>query len=257
MYERDQRSGDSLTPRIAINYLISPRHGLRAVYSQAVRSPDMLENDANWNYRVRDIEPQPFGQSDASYFVTTPGPGNLQQERIGSWELGYNGQSASGDLNLDIKLFDERIDDMISEPLRNGSAPPSNDNWMEFRGAESQLDWQLGQADRLRLSYAYVDFVASSELDQRLTARHSGSVGWLRDWGQGWSSGLFYYGADQLNRYRFERMDLRIAKRIAMGGAELELAAVMQQRLDDEPLTWRENNRDERQLLYFSAELAF
>ncbi len=257
MYERDQRSGDSLTPRLAVNYLINPRHGLRAVYSQAVRSPDMLENDANWNYRVRDIEPQPFGQRDADYFVTTPGPGNLQQERMRSWELGYNGQSDSGDLHLDIKLFDERIDDMISEPLSNGAALPSNDNWIEFRGAEGQLDWQLSQADRLRLSYAYVDFVASSELDQRLTARHSGSVGWLRDWGQGWSSGLFYYGADQLNRYRFERMDLRIAKRIAMGGAALELAAVMQQCLDDEPLTWRENNQDERHLLYFSAELEF
>jgi iron complex outermembrane recepter protein len=257
MYERDQRSGDSLTPRIAVNYLITPRHGLRAVYSQAVRSPDMLENDANWNYRVRNIEPQPFGQRDAAYFVTTPGPGNLQQEHIHAWELGYNGQSENGHLNLDIKLFDERIDDMISEPLRNGSILPSNDNWMEFRGAEGQLDWRLSRVDRLRLSYAYVDFVASSELDQRLSARHSGSVGWLRDWGQGWSSGLFYYGADQLNRYRFERMDLRVGKRIAMAGTALELSAVLQRRLDDEPLTWRENNQDGHSLLYLSAELEF
>ena len=257
MYEYDRRSGDSLTPRVAVNYLITPRHGLRAVYSEAVRSPDMLENDANWNYRVRDLEPQPFGQRDAAYFVTTPGPGNLQQERMRSWELGYNGQSDSGNLNLDIKLFDEHIDDMISEPLRNGSPLPSNSNWMKFRGVETQLDWQLSQADRLRLSYAYVDFVASSRLDQRLSARHSGSAGWLRDWGQGWSSGLFYYGADQLNRYRFERVDMRVAKRFVVAGAALELAAVMQQRLDDEPLTWRENNQDERQLLYFSAELSF
>jgi iron complex outermembrane receptor protein len=128
---------------------------------------------------------------------------------------------------------------------------------MRFSGAETQIDWQLSHADRLRLSYAYVDFSASSRLDRRLTARNSGSAGWLRDWGRGWSSALFYYGADQLNQYRFERLDLRVAKRIAIGSAALELAGVMQQRLDDEPLTWQENNHDERHLLYFSAELEF
>jgi iron complex outermembrane receptor protein len=48
-----------------------------------------------------------------------------------------------------------------------------------------------------------------------------------------------------------------VAKRIAIGSAALELAGVMQQRLDDEPLSWQENNYDERNLLYFSAELEF
>jgi iron complex outermembrane receptor protein len=45
MFEDTQLTGSSLTPRVAVNYLITPRHGLRAVYSQAVRSPDMLENN--------------------------------------------------------------------------------------------------------------------------------------------------------------------------------------------------------------------
>ncbi len=257
MYENDQRGAESFTPRLAANYLFAPNHGLRVVYSEAVRSPDMLENDANWNYQVRHLDPNPFGLRNAPYFITTPGPGNLKQERMRSWELGYNGQFDGSKLNLDIKLFDERIDDMISEPLSNGPDLPSNDNWMRFQGAETQVDWHLSQADRLRLSYAYVDFVASSRLDQRLTARHSGSTGWLRDWGQGWSSGLFYYAADQLNGYRFERMDLRIAKRFPLAGSVLELASVVQHRLDDEPLTWRENNQADNSLLYFTVELEF
>jgi iron complex outermembrane receptor protein len=45
MFEDTQLTGSSMTPRVAVNYLINPRHGLRAVYSQAVRSPDMLENN--------------------------------------------------------------------------------------------------------------------------------------------------------------------------------------------------------------------
>ena len=63
---------------------------------------------------------------------------------------------------------------------------------------------------------------------------YSGSGGWMHDWGRGWSSGLFYYGADLLNersvtthesasRYRTERSDfVDSAARI---GAELLLRA--------------------------------
>lgn len=257
MLESDQRAGDSLTPRIALNYLITPAHGLRAVYSEAIRSPDMFENNADWGYRARNLQPLAFGQSEASYFARALGPGNLDQEIMRSRELGYNGLFADSGIAVDLKLFYDEIHSMISEPLRNNSFLPTNDNEMRFSGAEAQFDWQMGYADRLRLTYAYVDASASSDEEQRLTARHSGSAGWLRDWGQGWSSSLFYYGADRLNDYRFGRVDARLAKRIAIGSTTLELAGMLQQRLDDQPLTWRENNYDQRHLLYFSAELEF
>lgn len=257
MFEDDQRTGDSLTPRLAVNYLITPGHGLRTVYSEAVRSPDMFENSADWGYRTRNLQPLAFGQREATYFARAQGPGNLEQEIMRSRELGYNGLFADAGVAVDVKLFYDEIHGMISEPLRNNSFLPSNDNEMRFSGAEAQIDWQLGYADRLRLSYAYVDASASSAEEEHLTARHSGSVGWLHDWSQGWSSALFYYGADHLNDYRFERMDARVAKRIAIGSATLELAGVLQQRLDDQPLTWPENNYEERHLLYFSAELEF
>lgn len=81
--------------------------------------------------------------------------------------------------------------------------------------SETQLNWRISAADRLRLTYADVE--ARNPLDQQQTARNSGSAGWLRDWGQGWSSALFYYGDDALNGYRFERVDTRIAKRIPLG----------------------------------------
>lgn len=257
MLEDDRLTGSSLTPRLAVNYLITPRHGLRMVYSEAVRSPDMYENNANARYRVRGLQPQPFGQRDANYFLHARGPGNLEKEVIRSHELGYNGLFAHAGLSVDLKLFYDEIHNMISEPLRADRFAPDNSHRMRFSGAEGQLDWQFARRDRLRLSYAYVDFSATSKTDQRLTARNSGSAGWLRDWGLGWSSGLFYYGADRLNERRFERTDLRLAKRTAIAGSTLEVAGVLQWRLDDEALTWRENNYDERRLFYVSAELDF
>lgn len=257
MFEDTQLTGSSLTPRLAVNYLINPRHGLRAVYSEAVRSPDMFENSVNWSYQVTNLQPSAYGQTSARYFVRTRGPGDLEQERMRSRELGYNGYFTDWGLTVDVKLFYDEINGMISEPLRNNQYIASNSNSSRFSGAETQLDWRVSSTDRLRLTYAYVDAEASNPLDAQQTARNSGSAGWLRNWGQGWNSALFYYGADALNGYRFERVDTRIAKRIGLGKANLELAGILQQRLDNQPTTFVDNNYDERRVLYFSAELEF
>ncbi|WP_363711271.1 TonB-dependent receptor [Pseudomonas sp.] len=257
MIEDDQLSGSSVSPRIALNYLITPRHSLRAVYSEAVRSPDMYENNVNWSYRVRNLSAPAYGQSSAYYFARAQGPDNLDQERMRSREIGYNGQFDELGLAVDIKAYYDEINGLISDPLKVSDFEPSNDNDIRFSGAETQLDWRLTRQDRVRLTYAYVDYDASSRYDQRLTARNSGSAGWMRDWGRGWSSSVFYYGDDALNEHRFERVDLRVAKRIPLGRAALELAGVLQQRLDDEPLTWPENRYDSRHRLYFSAEVDF
>jgi iron complex outermembrane receptor protein len=42
-----------------------------------------------------------------------------------------------------------------------------------------------------------------------------------------------------------------------LGKAQLQLAGVLQQRLDHEPSTFVDNNYDERRVMYFSAELEF
>ena len=257
MLEDSKLSGSSLTPRMAVNYLITPRHGLRAVYSEAVRSPDMFENNVNWSYTVKNLTPNRFGEQHGEYFVKTRGPGDLDQERMRSRELGYNGQFTELDLSMDVKLFYDEITGMISEPLRNNQYIASNANKARFSGSEAQLDWRATRRDRLRFTYAYVDAWASNPADSANTARNSGSAGWMREWGEGWSSSLFYYGDDALNQYRYERLDLRLAKRFRIQSSNLELAALWQQRLDDEPTTTEQNLYDSRHRLSVSAELEF
>ena len=190
MFEDSQLIGSSLTPRVAVNYLINPSHGLRAVYSQAIRSPDMFENNVNWRYRVTHLPPAAYGRSSARYFVQTRGPGNLDQENRRSREPGYNGFFAEWGLAVDVKLFYDEITGMISEALRNNQYMASNS--ARFSGTETQLNWKIGNADRLHL-----------------------------------------------------------------GKTHSELTGVLQQRLDNQPTTFIDNNYDERRVMYFSAELAF
>jgi len=256
MYEDAQLVGDAFSPRLASHFFLSPFHSVRFVYSEAVRSPDMYENNVNWTYQISNLSGPVSG--DQRYYATAIGPGNLKQEHMRSRELGYNGTLHQAGLSMDLRIFQEQITDMNSEPLKINDFNPNNDSSAEFEGAEAQLDWQATYADRFRLTYAYVDFEASSGLDQRLTARNSGTLGWLRQWPAKIESSLIYYGADQLNEHRFERLDARLAKSFNWGQrSQLTLAMVLQHRLDDEPLTWDENTYEESNHYYLSAELNF
>lgn len=57
----------------------------------------MYENDVDWRYRVRHLTPTPYGQSEAYYFASAHGPGDLGKEHTRSREIGYNGFSARPD----------------------------------------------------------------------------------------------------------------------------------------------------------------
>lgn len=215
----------------------------------------MYENNAYWTYKPSNLTGAPT--TGDSYYALAKGPSDLEQEEMRSWELGYNGTFHRIGLNVDIKAFYDEIDNMISQPLQVVNFEPDNSSFAHFSGVEAQTDWRLTGQDRLRLTYAYVDFYASNRLDQRLTARNSGSAAWLRSWGGGIDTSLIYYGSDMLNERRFERLDGRIGKRFDIGRTSLELAANWQYRLDDEALTWSENLYDSPSQFYLTADFRF
>lgn len=256
MYEDDHLIGDSFSPRLATHFFLASQHSLRFVYAEAVRSPDMYENNVDWRYRVRNLS-GPVN-SPVSLYSHAQGPGDLEQERMRSREIGYNGNFHQLGLRLDVRVFHERITGMNSEPLKIDNFLPNNASQIRFKGVETELDWQAGRADRIRLTHARIDFDATSKYDQRLTAHHSGSVTWLHQWPGNIDTSLMYYGADQLNERRFERIDSRIEKRLNLQrGTSLSLALAWQYRLDDEALTWDENLYGSPSHLYLSAGLNF
>jgi iron complex outermembrane receptor protein len=126
---------------VAVNYLITPRHGLRAVYSEACARRHVREQ-RQLELHGQEPVPNAYGLQDGEYFVKTRGPGNLDQERMRSRELGYNGYFSDIDLSMDVKLFYDEITGMISEPLKNNQYIASNANKARFTGSEAQFDWR-------------------------------------------------------------------------------------------------------------------
>lgn len=257
MFEHDSSNGESFSPRLAVNYLFTPAHGLRAVYSEAVRSPDMFENHADWRYRVHDLRPEVSLGSTADFFISAQGSGKLKQEKIKAYELGYNGHFAAQRLSIDIKLFEEKISRMISHRPRLESFSLNNNDQIKFYGSEFESNWQATPKDRLRLSYAYIKERASHHLDQGISPPHSGSFTWLHDWQNDWSSSLMYFAAQQLDKKDLQLSNLRLAKQFNWGDKRLIVAANLQKTLNNQPIGRTNNKDNSHDKIYATVQLEF
>lgn len=257
MFEHDGSNGNSFSPRLALNYLFTPAQGLRAVFSEAVRSPDMFENHADWQYQVHDLRPALEQGSTADYFMSAQGSGRLKQEKIRAYELGYNGYFAEQKLSIDIKIFDEKITRMISHTPRLDSFNLSNNDHIKFYGSELEANWQATHKDRLRLSYAYIKEQASNRLDQQVTPPQSGSLAWLRNWGTDWNTSLMYFAAKQLDNHDLQLAKVRIAKQFNLSDKRLTVSGNVQKALNNQPIGRTNNKDNSHDTAYASVQLEF
>src|SRR5690606_17825496 len=123
MYEQEDINEDAFSPRLALNWLLSPQQSVRAVFSQAVRSPDMLEQQPAWTLTAYNLRSPSTGLTGAAsnYLELTEGTyflshiaadRGLDQERITSIELGYYHLLPQWRAELDIKLYRYELRDL-------------------------------------------------------------------------------------------------------------------------------------------------
>lgn len=249
--EDDEGAGVHRSPRLALNWSVADNHVLRAVYSRAVRTPDILETDADWRYVVKALDPADAGfvtPPHDTFYQTGVAGGDAPTERITSHELGYHGIAERLRLTLDLRLF--RDDMALSShdlEIDNFNIAPTRE--MPLEGAELAMDWRPLPSQRLQLNYAYLDIDGPRRGDDNIAfvPQHSGSLGWWQSYENGWQFATTYvfYNDLRVRQFHFDRLDTRLAHRLRLTGRQqLELAAVMQWRLSDEPELRRENGSD-------------
>ncbi len=249
--EFDEISGSTFSPRAAVNWLFTNGQVLRLLVSKAVRTPDILEESANWEIRARTRDRR-LAQYDGSYFRNGVAPGNAPTEKILSHELGYFGQFDAWQLSLDARLFYDRLK-LAEHQLDIDNFEIRQLQSHTLQGSELSLAWRPLASQRLLLNYANLEITGENE-NTDFVPQHSGSLGWWQDYRGGWQLGTTYYFYNNLRDYLyFDRLDLRLAKRLTLGRQQLELAAVMQTRLTDDAELRRENGSD-RQRGWFSVD---
>lgn len=167
MYERHEFTGDGFSPRLAINYRLRPAHTLRLAASQASRVPVAYEEMADLTFSVD----TPSGPVINQAYVSS---GGLDAERITSYEIGYLGHYLDRRLDVDARLYHERLSGLIARQL----VPVSDYNGFlldyigadhaDVSGAELQLDYRVARRHFYRLAYAYTR-VDSDDIAQPLS----------------------------------------------------------------------------------------
>jgi iron complex outermembrane receptor protein len=242
MWEKTDISGSTLSPRLALNYRLSPTQTLRTAVSQAYRTPVFFEQDAD--LRVSLAPPAPPG----AQLQVFRGMGNLDPERIRSVELGYIGKLPTTDLTLDLRLYRDLLDDLITQTDHPASPPPPlpttqtfiNEESAVVTGFETQLQWRPARDNLLMVGYAWADVDSDSPDLEDSTPRHTLSLLGSHRFNESFSGSMaWYYTDEQLwlgsgdNIPAYNRVDLRLAYAFRLGGNSAELSGVVQNPFGD------------------------
>lgn len=147
--------GDYLSPRLAINQRLAPRHTLRASVAQAHRMPTLAERYADVKFDVLLTPTSP----DGSAIVGTP---DNDPERMRSVELGYLFEMPERAGTLDLRLFHNEIDSILYDAHDDGYPDPNPRRYLDAgtlrtTGFELQADLKPTRDSRIHLAYAYTD----------------------------------------------------------------------------------------------------
>lgn len=225
--------GTLFSPRVSANVALAPRHFLRFGYARGNRAPSLVEANeasiASVNGLVFDI-----------LRLSHP---DLHEETLESFEIAYLFSGADPRWSFDLRLFDEKVSDVIDD-IREPTTPPvslfdknlrrfENNGYWRFRGAEIQLNRQLTDSTFARLHYTNTD-MDSRMLRERLPApvwmdrddrmaRHSAGLLIGQQLSASWSLSLMTYHQSELRwedgsaTDSFTRVDAQLAWRFQVG----------------------------------------
>ncbi|HEY9035978.1 MAG TPA: TonB-dependent receptor [Pseudomonadales bacterium] len=259
LYEDEETADNTFSPRAAINFNITPGQTLRAVYSEAYRTPDIFENSADWSYVVRSLDTPVLGKYAARYFPTAQAKGHLDNEHIVSHEIGYFGNFPDSGVQIDIKLFHDKLDHLISQGMSITNFNPNNYAHLTQDGAETEIHYWPTRDIHLRLTYAYID--VDTEIwfwrETLFTPENAASLFAQFRLPQQWDWSVSYYYADNINFKHFSRADTRLAKVWPLRKGALEIAGIIQHRLDNNGDLFSDNLYENDTRAFIQAELRF
>lgn len=276
-----------LSPRLAANFHLTENQTVRLVYSRAVRTPDALEQRADWAYTPQDVSPAAYAglegeRIDAEFDAQSPvdfsdfynqAGGDLEEERITSREISYYGQFRLGQgiLSTEVRYFYDELRDLVAGVINVEDFDLGNRVAIDQQGIELETALDLGNT-RLRLSYGYLDqdseYTANDgipvdeqqdilALESRLSVRHSGSLSWIQRYPGDWNTAVAWYVADEFRSGPYQRADFRLAKTVHGTNLSYDVALIMQHYLNDNPVLSRDNNYKDRNQFFLEAGVRF
>ena len=227
--EHDSVSGDTLAPRLMVNWHMTPGQTWRAGFSKAFRPPSTFENFTNVHY-IWPVPPYSFDK------IISRGPGNLQPEQVLSREVGYMGDFPALGVNLDVRIFDEQVTNAIWQFNKVTPFTYVNSESFTIRGLEYQLKWQPWQGAQFIVNQTYTDINARDQETTQAAPQLASSIAYFQKLPGQWDFTLTHLdnrsavlmGSGANSAVAITRTDLRLAKNLRWGSHRGELALVLQ-----------------------------
>lgn len=249
MLEKHYHAGTRLSPRLALIWRPVPAHSLRLAATRGYRSPDFLEQNADFKSRLGGVV---FDQ----YLLS---PHELEPERITTAELGYVLHLPDHGLDADLRLFHNRITAMIDFSTTPHPVPfelcTLVPGWVctagadltfvnavraEQIGLDAYLRWRWGRQDWVNLWLALNDTRSNNPLYERSAPDHSWGLLGNHALGEGLEASLGYTRVGRMTWLGAVaptpargRLDLRLSRRWRAGGGDWEASLVLQSALGD------------------------
>lgn len=285
MWEEDELNGSSFSPRLAVNYHLNQNHTVRFIYSEAIRSPDLFEQEGQLIYEIEGTSisgsgDDPFVYNRGDWFALDGqddlhvATGMLENEKIYSHEISYFGLFPLINAQLDLKVFKDDLNGLITQALDHDPKKPLiSENRLVHKGIEGRFRWSINPDNELLFSFSKIDtdddFPSNNDNIDRessLTYETSGSLAWISVLSNKTKLGIVYYEANNGHIYRnpetngtdFSRLDTSVSHEMGLGGEyTLKLQGTIQYRLDDDPLLYENNTYEDKEHYYLSAQLNF
>jgi iron complex outermembrane receptor protein len=261
--EKQSDGGTNFSPRLALLFMPNDNHTFRLVYSEAIRTPDFHENNLDYSYRATNLSPS--GLLEEPFVLRMKkSRGDLHEEHIRSREFGYYGLWLNRMLEIDMKVFNDDLTDLISENLASTSTTPSNSTSLNQTGFETEVNFHATSKLRLHANFAQINSHAKTRGDslndyyeQTLTPDRSGSAGAIYEFDRSITLSSFYYYAYPINNTKLSRWDSRLAKQLPLGAANLTLSVNVEHYFNKYANYFLDNLYDSPNRVYVSADLTF
>lgn len=228
MYEKSSVTGETLAPRVMLNWHVSDGHTLRVGVSKAFRPPSTFEQFANVRYVWNGL----------LLGVNTLASGNVAPESVLARELGYLGDFPKWGLNLDVRVFHEQINGFIRPQNNTSVRDYANDENFPIRGLEYQLKWRPWQGGQIAFNQAYtkIDSHIFDSSSVFAAPRLASSLSFFQNLPGNMGLTLSHQdngtailaGSGLSSRVAMTRTDLRLSKSLHWGARRGEVALVLQ-----------------------------
>lgn len=235
MFEHNSASGSAVLPRVMLNWLPAQGHAFRAGVSEAHRPPSVFERAANQALPIP-------GVGIAQNWLADP---SVRPERLRAAELGYYGDWRSLRTSLDVRVFEERVEDFLQVirvpvPAALGAINATtgafaNGRTMRLQGFEYQLAWRPTGSTRLTVAQSFVDANFPIDGDFISVPRNTGSVAWFQRLPGNWDMTLVHSHVSAMTWSgpgglipSHQRTDARLAHGFRLSGVRAEAALVAQ-----------------------------